>query len=47
MKHMRNMPPIGLGKFGRLVPASESSSARARIKTQAARATDYAPPGSN
>ncbi len=27
-----NMPPHGLGKAGRLVPVSESSSARARIK---------------
>ena len=27
-----NMPPHGLGKAGRLVPASESSSARARLK---------------
>jgi hypothetical protein len=26
-----NMPPRGLGKAGRLVPASESSSARARL----------------
>lgn len=28
-----NMPPHGLGKAGRLVPLSESSSARARFKT--------------
>ena len=28
-----NMPPHGLGKAGRLVPLSESSSARARLKT--------------
>ena len=28
-----NMPPFGLGKAGRLVPLSESSSARHRIKT--------------
>ena len=27
-----NMPPHGLGKAGRLVPAHESSSARARLK---------------
>jgi len=27
-----NMPPHGLGKAGRLVPVSESSSARARLK---------------
>jgi hypothetical protein len=27
-----NMPPHGLGKAGRLVPMSESSSARARVK---------------
>src|SRR3954470_4745455 len=27
-----NMPPQGLGKAGRLVPASESSSARGRLK---------------
>jgi hypothetical protein len=27
-----NMPPFGLGKAGRLVPASESSSARDRLK---------------
>jgi hypothetical protein len=26
-----NMPPRGLGKAGRLIPASESSSARARL----------------
>jgi hypothetical protein len=26
-----NMPPFGLGKAGRLVPASESSSARDRL----------------
>jgi hypothetical protein len=35
-----NMPPIGLGKAGRLVPLSESSSARKRLKT-----TDAASPG--
>ena len=28
-----NMPPHGLGKAGRLVPVSESSSARSRLKT--------------
>lgn len=28
-----NMPPFGLGKAGRLVPLSESSSARGRLKT--------------
>ena len=27
-----NMPPHGLGKAGRLVPVSESSSARSRLK---------------
>jgi hypothetical protein len=27
-----NMPPHGLGKAGRLVPATESSTARARLK---------------
>ena len=27
-----NMPPRGLGKAGNLVPASESSSARARLR---------------
>jgi len=27
-----NMPPFGLGKAGRLVPASESASARDRLK---------------
>jgi hypothetical protein len=27
-----NMPPFGLGKAGRLVPASESSTARGRLK---------------
>jgi len=27
-----NMPPFGLGKAGRLVPLSESSSARGRLK---------------
>lgn len=27
-----NMPPRGLGKAGRLVPATEASSARARLK---------------
>jgi Domain of unknown function (DUF4188) len=30
-----NMPPHGLGKAGRLVPASESSSARERLKALA------------
>jgi hypothetical protein len=30
------MPPYGLGKVGRLVPVSESSSARERIKATAA-----------
>jgi hypothetical protein len=30
-----NMPPFGLGKAGRLVPASESSSARSRLRTSA------------
>ena len=38
-----NMPPFGLGKVGRLVPVSESSTARERIKTTAAGATDSAP----
>ena len=42
-----NMPPFGLGKFGRLVPASESSSACARIKAKSAGATNDAPPGSS
>ena len=37
-----NMPPIGLGKVGRLVPLSESSSARQRLKATAA-ATGAAP----
>ena len=41
-----NMPPFGLGKFGRLVPAPESSSARVRIKAKTAGATDDAPLGS-
>ncbi len=27
-----NMPPFGLGKAGRLVPASESSTARLRVR---------------
>jgi hypothetical protein len=31
-----NMPPFGLGKAGRLVPLSESSSARGRLRTPAA-----------
>jgi hypothetical protein len=31
-----NMPPFGLGKAGRLVPMSDSSSARGRMKTSAA-----------
>ena len=30
-----NMPPFGLGKAGSLVPASESSSARSRLRTTA------------
>jgi Domain of unknown function (DUF4188) len=30
-----NMPPFGLGRAGRLVPASESSSARSRLRTTA------------
>jgi len=30
-----NMPPFGLGKAGRLVPVSESSSARDRLKAAA------------
>jgi hypothetical protein len=30
------MPPFGLGKAGRLVPLSESSSARGRLRTPAA-----------
>jgi hypothetical protein len=30
-----NMPPRGLGKVGRLVPASESSTARRRLRTAA------------
>jgi hypothetical protein len=30
-----NMPPFGLGKASRLVPVSESSSARRRLKTTA------------
>ena len=34
-----NMPPYGLGKVGRLVPLSESSSARQRLKATAAGAT--------
>ena len=38
-----NMPPVGLGKIGRLVPVSESSSARERIKAMAAGPTDNAP----
>ena len=35
-----NMPPHGLGKAGRLVPVSESSSARERLKATTAGATD-------
>ena len=35
-----NMPPFGLGKAGRLVPLSESSSARHRIKASAASSAD-------
>ena len=31
-----NMPPFGLGQAGRLVPLSESSSARARLRAPAA-----------
>ena len=31
-----NMPPFGLGKATNLVPVSEASSARGRIRTQAA-----------
>ena len=31
-----NMPPFGLGKAGRLVPMSDSSSARGRLKTTVA-----------
>ena len=38
-----NMPPFGLGKVGRLVPVSESSSARERLKAMATGATDNAP----
>jgi hypothetical protein len=30
-----NMPPFGLGKAGSLVPASESSSARSRLRSTA------------
>ena len=30
-----NMPPFGLGKAGRVVPLSESSSARARLRAPA------------
>ena len=37
-----NMPPFGLGKAGRLVPMSDSSSARGRLKATAA-----ASPGGN
>jgi Domain of unknown function (DUF4188) len=36
-----NMPPLGLGKAGRLIPVSESSSARGRLKA-AGRAADAA-----
>ena len=32
-----NMPPFGLGKAARLVPASESSSARSRLRSAATR----------
>jgi hypothetical protein len=38
-----NMPPHGLGKAGRLVPVSESSSARERLRAMTAGATDAAP----
>lgn len=38
-----NMPPHGLGKAGRLVPVSESSSARERLRAMTAGATDGAP----
>jgi hypothetical protein len=31
-----NMPPHGLGKAGRLIPISESSSARGRLRTPSA-----------
>jgi Monooxygenase af470-like len=34
-----NMPPFGLGKAGRLVPLSESSTARTRFKATAGGAT--------
>src|ERR1039457_3298477 len=37
-----NMPPFGLGKAGRLVPLSESSSARERLEAMAA-GNDTAP----
>ena len=39
-----NMPPFGLGKAGRLVPLSESSRARNRIKTTPASAAGAAGP---
>ena len=39
-----NMRPFGLGKAGRLVPLSESSSARRRIKTTAASTASAAEP---
>ena len=41
-----NMPPFGLGKASRLVPISESSSARRRLKTMGAvdRGTEPATP---
>ena len=38
-----NMPPRGLGKAGRLVPVSESSSARERLKAMTAGAPDAGP----
>jgi Domain of unknown function (DUF4188) len=40
-----NMPPFGLGKASRLVPISESSSARRRLKTTAAAAPATEPAG--
>ena len=39
-----NMPPFGLGKAGRLVPMSESSRARNRIKTTPASTAGAADP---
>jgi hypothetical protein len=38
-----NMPPFGLGKVGRLVPVSESSSARERLKAMTTGPADNAP----